>query len=132
MTIMTGYIIMFCTYAAFYYIQYVWRLNRRSIKQALNETQPLSLKGFTNWKDATTQQKQSCSTFLQTCAFLQEKVFNFFLVFCRILQESCVHVPARFLQDPTKCKKKLRTFSCKIVQVLQDTLARLFLLGVAK
>ena len=68
----------------------------------------------------------------KTCAFLQEKDFNFFLVFCRILQESCVHVPARFLQDPTKCKKKLRTFSCKIVQVLQDTLARLFLLGVAK
>ena len=34
---------------------------------------------------------------------LQEKVLNFFLAFCKILQESCRNMQARFLQDPTKC-----------------------------
>ena len=72
-------------------------------------------------------QDSSC----MTCTFLQEKVLNFFLHFvgsCKnlagILQESCMHIPARFLQDPTKFKKNYGPFlarmykSCQIV--LQD------------
>ena len=70
--------------------------------------------------------KRSCKTILQDVPILARKgPFSLHFVGSHrypvgILQESCVHIPERSLQDLTKCKKKLRTFSCKNVQVLQD------------
>ena len=64
----------------------------------------------------------------KTCTFMQEK--DIYLAVCRILQESCIYICARFLQDPggflqgpARCKKNgpflARIYkSCKIL--LQD------------
>ena len=60
-------------------------------------------KGFTNCMERCySPVKTILRDYLARCVHSCKK--RFFPAFCKILQESCMHVPVRYLQDPTKCK----------------------------